>query len=322
MFKNLLVPLDGTPQSNVALPFARVLAHTCRSRLVLVRVLDPAVLSPHERLEQPAIVLEQLKRIADELHSSGIEVDARVSTGEVVSEVLHVMEVEHTDALVVATHAPPVERLLDNSTTDRLIAHCGLPVFVVRRGGRRVRGVRTLLAPVDGSPGAAQALGEAVGLARRTGAAVVLVRVIPPPEYFGFDPLLATTLGAHPHGDQQAQVLAAAEEYVNELARRLRAHGIDITPKVMVGLPAERIVAAAEQLDADVIVMSTHAYPAPVRSLLGSTAAEVVRAARRPVLLVRRTVGLAPSAEHASPADARRSAVSLDARRGHRLWPT
>ena len=57
----------------------------------------------------------------------------------------------------------------------------------------------------------------------------------------------------------------------------------------MVGLPAERIVAAAEQVDADLIVMSTHGYQAPLRTLLGSVADEVVRHAGRPVVLVRRT---------------------------------
>jgi nucleotide-binding universal stress UspA family protein len=286
MFNTLLVPLDGTPQSNAALPFARVLAQKSGARLLLVRVVDPSVLSPDERQSQPPQLLEQLKRIAEEL---------RVSTGEVLTEILQTVDVEHADALILATHAGALERLLDTSTARRLIARSRMPVFVLRPGGRRVVEFQTLLVAVDGSPGAAQALDEAISLARLTGAAIVPVRVIPKPEHFGFDPLLATTLGARPDEGADAHALAVAEQYVNEVARKLRAHGLTASPKVMVGAPAERIVAAADEVDADVIVMSTRAYLEPLRSLIGSTADEVVQTARRPVLLVRRTDGVAAS---------------------------
>jgi nucleotide-binding universal stress UspA family protein len=180
-------------------------------------------------------------------------------------------------------------------TARRLIARSRVPVFVLRPGGRRVTDFQTLLVAVDGSPGAAQALDEAISLARLTAAAIVAVRVIPKPEHFGFDPLLSTTLGARPDEGADAHALAVAEQYVNEVARKLRAHGLTASPKVMVGTPAERIVAAADEVDADLIVMSTRAYVEPLRSLMGSTADEVVQTARRPVLLVRRTDGIVAS---------------------------
>jgi nucleotide-binding universal stress UspA family protein len=144
---------------------------------------------------------------------------------------------------------------------------------------------------VDGSPGAALALAEAFGLARLTNAAIVVLRVIAPPERFGFDRLLATTLAAQPSEGANAHALSVADDYVNDLARKLRATGLTATPKVMVGSPAERILVAADQVDADLIVMSTRGYLEPLRTLLGSTADKVVQAAGRPVLLVRRTDG-------------------------------
>jgi len=308
MFKRLLVPLDGTPQSASALPFARVLAGASNGRLILVQVVEPWKLTPDERLEQPRLVLQRLRRVADELHASGLEVNVQVSTGEVVPEVLRVAEVEHADALVVATHPRRLDRLVDNSTTGRLIARSALPVFVVGPGGRRVDNLRTLLVAVDGTPGGARALDQATRLARVAGAALVVVRVMQPHGTFGFDPLLHATLGVQPHPEADAEALAAAEDYVNEVSCRLRDHGIVATPRVMVGHPAERIVAAAEQLDADVIIMSTHGYQAPLRSVLGSTADEVVRSAGRPVLLVRRTAGGAGAPDALAPVAARQSA--------------
>jgi nucleotide-binding universal stress UspA family protein len=312
MFKRLLVPLDGTPQSASALPFARVLAGTSGGRLVLMQVVEPWKLSPEERIERPRLVLGHLERIAEELHASGLEVAVRVSTGEVVPEVLSVADVEHADALVIATHPSRLERLVDNSTTGALIARSALPVFVIRPGGRRIEHLRNLLVAVDGTLGGARALDQATRLARLTGAALVLVRVTQPHGTFGFDPLLHVTLGVQSQPKADAEALAAAEEYVNDVSRRLRDHGIAATPRVMVGQPAERIVAAAEQVDADVIIMSTHGYQAPLRSVLGSTADEVVRSAGRPVLLVRRTDGEVATALEAASVAADCRAVFAD----------
>jgi Universal stress protein family len=53
--------------------------------------------------------------------------------------------------------------------------------------------------------------------------------------------------------------------------------------------PALAIVAAAKEVDADLIVMSTRALVGPSRWLRGSVATVVVRCSHRPVLLVHRT---------------------------------
>jgi nucleotide-binding universal stress UspA family protein len=295
VFEKLLVAMDGTAESHVALPFARVLAQACRSRLVLVRVVDSAVLSPDECQSQSAQALEELKRIANDLYTSGIYAEARVGTGDAATEILRTAEAEQADALIIATHASLLERLLDTSTARRLLARSRLPVFVLRPGGPPVTHIQNVVAAVDGSPGGAQALDQAVALARLTGAALVLVRVISPPVHFGFDPLLSRTLGAPSHGESDERARAAAEQYVNELVAGIRARGVNATPCLMVGSPAERIVTAAAKLDADLIVMSTHGYLAPLRTLLGSTADRVVQTARRPVLLIRkRRVGSQP----------------------------
>ena len=58
-----------------------------------------------------------------------------------------------------------------------------------------------------------------------------------------------------------------------------------LTPSAAV---VEAIIATADQVDADLIVMSTHAHTGLARVLLGSVADALVRHAHRPVLLVRR----------------------------------
>lgn len=57
--------------------------------------------------------------------------------------------------------------------------------------------------------------------------------------------------------------------------------------KVVIGRPADEIVAYASKVDAKMIVMSTHGYSGLQHMLIGSTAEAVVRHASCPVLTVR-----------------------------------
>jgi nucleotide-binding universal stress UspA family protein len=82
---------------------------------------------------------------------------------------------------------------------------------------------------------------------------------------------------------------AAAEAYAEGLAGQLRRAGLAAEGQGVSGQPGAAILAAAEAVDADLIVMSTHGRGGPLRSVLGSVADDVVRQSRRPVLLVRRT---------------------------------
>jgi nucleotide-binding universal stress UspA family protein len=118
MFKTLVVPLDGTPQSNVALPLARLLARASRGRLVLVRVVDPAMLGPDERVEHQRVMVGSP---ADRIVASAEQVDA--------------------DLIVMSTHGyqAPLSTLL-GSTANEVVRAAGRPVLLVRRtdviGGR------------------------------------------------------------------------------------------------------------------------------------------------------------------------------------------
>jgi nucleotide-binding universal stress UspA family protein len=118
----------------------------------------------------------------------------------------------------------------------------------------------------------------------------------------------------NPAWDEEA--LAGARRYVAGLAERVRSTCPDVEGRAEIGdtLPpitsvVERITTVAEQTGADMIVMSTHAHTGPVRALLGSVADVVVRTARRPVLLVRRSAPL----EEQGPAALDRPGRALEA---------
>jgi nucleotide-binding universal stress UspA family protein len=80
---------------------------------------------------------------------------------------------QRADLIITRTHARAgLGRAVLGSVTERVLSVSGVPVLLLRPGRRRVTYVRTLLVPIDGSPGGAVALGTAIGLAQATGAAL------------------------------------------------------------------------------------------------------------------------------------------------------
>ena len=78
-----------------------------------------------------------------------------------------------------------------------------------------------------------------------------------------------------------------AEEYLAQTARYLQAQGARVSWETQLGLVTERILEAAQDHVANLIVMSTHGRSGLGRWVMGSEAERVLSASQIPVLLVR-----------------------------------
>jgi nucleotide-binding universal stress UspA family protein len=136
----------------------------------------------------------------------------------------------------------------------------------------------TVLVPLDGSTLAEAAVPVAVDLlGGRPGTTLVLVRAVDP-RLPGVD-----DVGA------QRDIVRSAEQYLREVTARLGGFGGTVKTSVWYGSPAASVVAAADAVGADMIVMTTHGRSGLGRLILGSVAEAVLRGTRRPLLLVRDT---------------------------------
>lgn len=143
--------------------------------------------------------------------------------------------------------------------------------------------LRTILIPLDGSPLAERAIPIGCDLARRAGGSVHLVRAHVP----------IGIIGATAEGAMISPDLVAADEmlhdrarsYVESLATRLAGEwGVPVTSRVEVGGPSGVITEAADDADADLVVMTTHGAGGFTPGWLGSVADAVIRHSHRPVL--------------------------------------
>jgi nucleotide-binding universal stress UspA family protein len=154
--------------------------------------------------------------------------------------------------------------------------------------------MRILIALDRGDP-AQWAFEVAADLAARTAAKVLLVHVLPPPtSLVGEFVVVLQDLDTKHHNE--------ADALLHKFQSRL-PEGVDSHTAVREGAPAEQILAAADQWQADLIVLGTHSRGRLARLLLGSTAEDVIRRSNCPVITVaQRARWAAPLEELAAPA--------------------
>lgn len=138
--------------------------------------------------------------------------------------------------------------------------------------------IRTILCAYDFSETAELALAQALQLARRHDARLVVghvVESIPVGTYTGIRPL-----------ESDLEIRRLAQERLDEVVDGLRTDERRIEPCVRFGDPGAELVELAGDREADLLVIGTRGLTGVRHVLLGSTAEYVVRRAAMPVLTV------------------------------------
>ncbi|MEM7348530.1 MAG: universal stress protein [Chloroflexota bacterium] len=146
-----------------------------------------------------------------------------------------------------------------------------------------MKNYQTILVPLDGSDLAETALADALLMADVNHAKVILLQAVEPAEHvIGLD-------SEHPiYLDQQWESQKGfAQDYLNNISRRLKKEGVESEIVVELGAGAETILDYAQTNPVDLIVMATHGRSGVSRWVYGSVADKVLRGAETPILLIR-----------------------------------
>ncbi|HSN89857.1 MAG TPA: universal stress protein [Anaeromyxobacteraceae bacterium] len=141
---------------------------------------------------------------------------------------------------------------------------------------------KKICCPVDFSEPSRLALDEAVDLARRLGAELLVVHVNVPLAPSATDVLVSSRAILEVEGAEEARQL---EAWRVEAQERMNA---PVKASVLAGDAAAEIAAFAADQGVDLIVVGTHGRTGVRRLVLGSVAERVARLAPCPVLVVRR----------------------------------
>ena len=141
--------------------------------------------------------------------------------------------------------------------------------------------LRRIVLATDFSPASARAFAEAVALAARDRARLIVLHVMTPPSPF---------IGAKPPEswvELQARARRAAERRLARLVASAERAGVRTSGILTDGMPAETIARRARRERADVVVIGTHGRSGLGRLFMGSVAAQVLLRAPCPVITVR-----------------------------------
>jgi nucleotide-binding universal stress UspA family protein len=291
-----MVPLDGSPFAEHALPLALGIARKTGARLLLAQVHWPEVFerlvslypagNPSAGASEQAYLRNTRERLAA---VAAVAVETALLEGQVAGA-LHEEAVRcEADLVVMATHGHgPLSRLWLGSVADELLRRLPMPLLLVRPGAepadlKQEPLFRRILVPLDGSARAEKVLEPATTLGALGGAEYVLARVIAPVPVVGLD-----LAGYAPGGLELPEIerrQAEAHAYLDRIAGRLRGRSLSVRTSVLVRKHAATgILEAAEAHGADLVALATRGHGGFKRLLLGSVADKVIRGAATPVL--------------------------------------
>jgi nucleotide-binding universal stress UspA family protein len=306
MLRTILVPLDGTPFGEHALPMALGLARRSRAKVHVIHVhtqleatYAELTLFDGRRLDEEIRRTEKeyLEKLRTEIETkTGVTVSIQNVEGDMVPAIRDAAEKVAPDLVVMTTHGRgPLGRFWLGSVADELVRELKMPLLLVhpKKGAPDLMaetGLEHTLIPLDGTPHGENILAPAVELAKLTGADVTLLRVVAPvyPVMLPTEPAplggLAVDLIERIE-QMQAQLKKDAGAYLEQVGARLREQGLAVRSLVSIeDQPGAAIIEEAHK-PIDLIAMETHGRHGLSRLMMGSVADKVIRGATIPVLV-------------------------------------
>lgn len=292
MYHSILVPLDGSPFGEHALPMALSLARRAGAQLHLAHVHASPRLGSAPAADQARWDGERLyfERLEQRLRASGdVPVTTMLLSGPVVQALREYAMVAEIDLIVMTTHGRgTLSSAWIGSIPDTLMRCVSQPVLLVRPEGPRpdllrAPAVKHVLLPLDGSALAEQMLAYATELCRLMEAECTLLQAVEP-LFTAYWPELPAIVA-----DEQAQeqLRAQGQAYLDHVAAQLRARGLRVRTATVVEQAATAVLDYARDHEVDLIALETHGYSGLVRWIVGGVADKVIRGAGVPVLLHR-----------------------------------
>jgi len=297
--RHVLVPLDGSPLAECALPWAVAVAQALGARMTLLRVLERPAISiatshHHDAVDwemRRAEAQSQLARTDRDLKAGGLTSTVELLEGHPAEQIINFARALPVDLVVLSSHGEGgLTGWALSSTALMVVARTHASLLVVpARGAERQRvgelRLRRILVPLDCSPRAECVLPLATGLARAHGAELVLAHVVPEPELPRRLPPSAEDLAVASQLTERNRL--EGERYLGELRERLVGQHVRVSTRLVVSSRrAQAIRAMADEADVELVMVSAHGRTGDARDRYGNVAARLFEQATRPLIVL------------------------------------
>ena len=281
--KTIVVGTDFSENAAKALKWVNDIAKAHGAKVVLAHAIetelpalaDQGLLTHH--IERKLECLRDLHQLA------GQPAFAPGKPWEVINKIARERK---SDLIVVGAHGESTysERFL-GTVADRLIKTTSIPVLVYRQGSiAGSRAIRTVLAATDFSEEAAVAISAAVNLLHGSNEPARLVLFHAAPLMISYSDINIAASNPQFWDDAERQ----AAHQLDSLAASLSSDRLQVQVKTSRGYPVDGILAEAQNIGADLIVIGTLGRTGLTRFLIGSVAEQVLHRSTCSVLTARR----------------------------------
>lgn len=290
--KTIIAATDFSDEARHAADRAAIVAKEQHAHLSLLHVVSSSALNDVRKLFQAPTDVEakliddagrMLSEIAADIRSkTAVMASTDVKIGQALAEILSATE--SVDLLVLGAHGGnSLHDLILGTTAERLLRTCKRPMLVVKRPPKtRYEGV---LVPIDFSSYSASALTMASRIAPNARMTILHVFNLPFEGRLRIAGASEDDIRRYRKEEQRA-----AERKIWELIRESPVDADRVSYAVEGGGPSPVIVAQAEGLSSDLIVIGKHGQSWIEDLFLGSTTRHVLARSECDVLVVQKRV--------------------------------
>lgn len=252
LFSEILVPVNGRPEGWFALEQAMIIAKREGASIHGLHIV------PTEEKKNDMAALNVLQEFNTRCVQANVEGNLALAVGEVAYTICQ--RARWADLVVTnLTYPPEPQPILKlRSGFRQLIQRCPRPLLATPQ---LISPLDRILLAYDGSPKAREALFVATYLAGRWGSALTVVTAIN-------------------NGNVNTQTIQEAHDY-------LERHAVSAEYRHEKWPVTETILKVCQEVQANLLIMGGYGYTPVLEIVLGSTVDQVLRKARKPMLICR-----------------------------------
>jgi nucleotide-binding universal stress UspA family protein len=291
-----LVPLDGSAMAESVLDTVELFAGCFHADVMLLHIIEknpPAEIHGQKHLRDIPEAEEYLKKTGVRLEKAGIKVEYHVhpnKEGDVAQSIVQHAEETNPGLILICTHGRGLfHGILIGSIPQKVLQKGSWPILLIPPAGDETKRLklRKILVPLDGSHHHERSLDWAVPIACAFKAELYLTLVIPTVSGLSGEEAVP---GRFLPGATRAILDLAQEEaaeYLRKIAAGCGRGELPIKTSVLRGDAVPKVIEMAEEIDADLIVMTSHGRAGIDALLSASVAPRIAGKAARPILMVR-----------------------------------
>lgn len=270
LLKNILLATDFSESSEYVLENAIDLAKIFQSKITLIYVLPNNIGNTKAKQLLKELSIKQLDSINDKIKQEDVKVSKPIlEYGDFSDKIVQTAEKVNANMIIIGAG----EKLKDNvfilgSNAEKIIKKSSKPVFVVKSG--KQLSIRKVFCPVDFSTQSKRALKNAITIAHRFKAKLVIFTVYEVSYLYSIRHKI----------NLEKQIENIRKEHQKEFDFFLEGFnftGLEVTKEIAQGVPDIEILKAIEKHNSDLLIIGTTGKSGISKILMGSVTEKVIR---------------------------------------------